>query len=120
MSRAVLFLVFLYSGPWAPCWAGGVHWLCGQSDDLTRIVCVADVDETVAVRAPAASTTVRGKRFPLDRRRAYAVEMWSPATEPAWVEQLARATICYRSPGCELTFSAPASMLNGYGFVSLR
>ena len=101
MSRAVLFLVFLYSGPWAPCWAGGVHWLCGQSDDLTRFVCVADVDETVAVRAPAASTTVRGTRFPLDRRRAYAVEMWSPATEPAWVEQLARATICYRSPGCE-------------------
>lgn len=120
MSRAILLLVFLYSGPWTPCGAAGVHWLCGQSDDLTRIVCVADVDETVAVRAPTAITTVRGTRFPLDHQRAYIVDMWSPATDPAWVEQLARATVCYRSPGCELTFSAPLAMLDGYRFASLR
>ncbi len=51
--------------------------------------------------APAPST-VNGTAFPLDMARVYTVELFAPATERDWVEQLARATICYRSPGCEV------------------
>jgi hypothetical protein len=93
----------------------GVHWLCNLSQDLTRIVCVADpdVDQAADSRAdrqlPAPATaTVRGTRFPLDARHVYTVDLWSPATEPDRLELLARATMCYRSPGCVVTFSAPA------------
>ena len=93
----------------------GVHWLCNLSQDLTRIVCVADPDgdpdtnSAAGHQAPAATTaTVRGTRFPLDPRQIYTVDLWSPATEPERVELLARATVCYRSPGCVVTFSAPA------------
>ena len=31
--------------------------------------------------------------------------MWSPPTEADFVALLARATICYRSPGCEVTLA---------------
>ncbi len=94
----------------------GVHWLCGLSEDLTRIVCVADGDadrdadrdgaQPVAASAPSA--VVSGTRFPLDARRSYTVELWSATTDAAFAALLARSTICYRSPGCEVTFSAPA------------
>ena len=89
------------------------HWLCGLSEDLTRLVCVADDDvrdamppTTPALAAPG--TTVNGTRFPLDPRLRYSVDLWSPPTEAASVELLARATLCYRSPGCEVTLVLPA------------
>jgi hypothetical protein len=41
---------------------------------------------------------VNGTRFPLDPRRI--------STDPAFVDTLAQATICYRSPGCAVTFTA--------------
>jgi hypothetical protein len=85
------------------------HWLCGLSDDLTRLVCVADVDPLEAAPPRGEPTaTVRGTRFPLDSRQRYSVELWSPPTEAASVELLARATICYRSPGCRVTLALPA------------
>lgn len=84
------------------------HWLCGLSEDLSRIVCVADVDALDA-RPPAAVTAVvNGTQFPLDPRRSYTIELWSPASDAAFAGLLARSSICYRSPGCEVTFSAPA------------
>jgi hypothetical protein len=85
------------------------HWLCGLSDDLTRLVCVADVDplEAAATRSEP-EATVRGTRFPLDSRQRYSVELWTPPTEAAPVELLARATLCYRSPGCRVTLALPA------------
>ncbi len=90
-----------------PAWAG-VTWLCGLSPELTRIVCVADPD---AAREPVAAgpavAMVRGTRFPLDPQRVYTVDLWSPTTDADAAEHLARATICYRSPGCEVLFSAP-------------
>lgn len=88
-----------------PAWAG-VTWLCGLSAELTRIVCVADPD-TVDTASPAALATVRGTRFPLDPQRIYSVDLWSPTTDAEAAEYLARATICYRSPGCTVQFSAP-------------
>lgn len=96
--------------------AAGVHWICGQSEDLTRIVCIADADQFVAFdSAPGATTAVvKGTRFPLEARKTYTVDMWAPATEPEEVERLARATICYRSPGCELTFSSPTTFRASY------
>jgi hypothetical protein len=85
----------------------GVHWLCGLSEDSTQLVCVADTEPTAALAEPeAATTTVKGTRFPLDARRSWRVNFWSPATDMAHVEQLARATICYRSPGCQLSLAA--------------
>ncbi len=85
------------------------HWLCGLSDDLTRIVCVSDEDPgaTEPVAARPAAAVVNGTRFPLDPRRIYTVPMWSPAVDWAFVEQLAKATVCYRSPGCQVTLVAP-------------
>lgn len=85
-----------------------MHWLCGLSEDATQLVCVADPDTGQPLSRPEPSVTtavVRGARFPLDPSRLYTVNFWSPATDLAFVDQLARATICYRSPGCQVTFS---------------
>lgn len=81
-------------------------WLCGLSDDLVRLVCVADsTDET----EPAPVTArVNGTSFPLDPRRRFVVDLWSPPNELAAVETLAQATICYRSPGCRAILAMPA------------
>jgi hypothetical protein len=82
-------------------------WLCNLSEDAVRLVCVADVDplDEPAAAPAAATATVKGTRFPLDPRRIYTVDLWSPPTEPEWVELLARSTICYRSPGCTVTMA---------------
>lgn len=94
--------------PSLPAW-GQVQWLCGLSGEATRLVCVADTEPwqaTATEEARPVTAVVNGTRFPLDPRRVYTVNFWSPATDLAFVERLARATICYRSPGCEVIFSA--------------
>lgn len=89
-------------------------WLCSLSGDGVRLVCVADDDpraEAAAQALPAAPTAVvRGTRFPLDRRQVYAVDLFSPPDDEAWVGLLARSTICYRSPGCSVIL-APSPWL---------
>lgn len=85
----------------APARAGTV-WLCGLSDDLTRIVCVADTDDLATAEPPAPVARVNGTTFPLDPRRQWTVNLWSPATDAEPVAQLARATLCWRSPDCEV------------------
>lgn len=78
-------------------------WVCALSEDAVRLVCVADADPTqIAGPAPRQSALVNGTVFPLDPSRVYSVDLWSPPTEMAFVEELARATICYRSPGCSV------------------
>lgn len=79
-------------------------WLCSLSSDATQLVCIADADGGDDAVVPARATAVvHGTRFPLDPRQRWTVDFWSPFTgEPAWLELLARATICYRSPGCEV------------------
>lgn len=91
----------------------GTHWLCGLSADLTRLVCVADDDPLEAAAPAAATATVRGTRFPLDPRRQWTVDFWSPPTEGASVEFLARATLCFRSPGCSVSVALPAYLQPG-------
>lgn len=82
------------------------HWLCALSTDAARLVCVVDaLPQPAAEAAPALTAVVNGTAFPLDTRRQYTVELWSPPSDPAFVEQLARATICYRSPGCQVTLA---------------
>lgn len=83
----------------------GTVWLCGLSADLTRIVCVADQPPADDAAPPPTTAQVRGTRFPLDSRRQWTVDLWSPATDPGPVAQLARATLCYRSPGCEVVMN---------------
>ena len=85
----------------------GVHWLCGLSAAATQLVCLADIDPRAAAAAEPAETTavVNGTRFPLDARRIYTVDFWSPATDLAFVDSLAQATLCYRSSDCEVTFT---------------
>jgi hypothetical protein len=93
------------------------HWLCHVSNDGTQLICVADIesaDRAAAASPPAMTAQVRGTRFPLDPARRYTVEMWSPPTEADFVALLARATICYRSPGCEVTL-APGPWLAAAG-----
>lgn len=84
------------------------HWLCNVSNDGTQLICIADVepaDRAATPSPPATTAQVRGTRFPLDPARRYTVEMWSPPNEADFVALLARATICYRSPGCEVTLA---------------
>lgn len=111
---APLFAVCLF----VPRWAGAqVLWMCALSDDLVRLICVADADPLHdAAAAPAPSAVINGTSFPLDPRRPYTVDLWSPPNEMDMVEQLARATICYRSPGCSVvvaerwaTYAPPAA-----------
>jgi hypothetical protein len=85
----------------------GAHWLCNVSHDGTQLICIADepADRAATPSPPATTAQVRGTRFPLDPARRYTVEMWSPPTEADFVALLARATICYRSPGCEVTLA---------------
>lgn len=84
------------------------NWLCGLSADTLRLVCVADAGPQQAYE-PAARpvATVNGTSFPLDPHRQYTVELLGPAGEMEFVEQLARATMCYRTPSCSVVFVAP-------------
>lgn len=79
-------------------------WLCGLSHDATQIVCIADADP-IALEAEATTAQVRGTRFPLDPRGQWTVNFWSPATDLDAVASLARSTICFRSPGCEVVMA---------------
>jgi hypothetical protein len=86
--------------------AASTLWLCGLTEDGVRLACVADADPSSAGEAPPAlSLSVNGTAFPLDPRRVYFVDLWSPPTEMEFVEQLARSTICYRSPGCKVVMT---------------
>lgn len=87
----------------------GTTWLCGLSGDLTRLVCLADPDpQAESEDGPRPATArVRGTQFPLDPRQHWVVDLWSPASDVESVALLARATICYRSPGCEVILNAP-------------
>ncbi len=90
----------------APLARAETHWRCGLSEDALRLVCLADAGPAAAAEpAPAVRAVVHGTAFPLDPRRRWVVELWSPPSEPAFVEQLARATICYRSPDCSVTLA---------------
>jgi hypothetical protein len=107
MHRLPRVLALLPVLAWSSSHAG-VHWVCGLSEDATQLVCLADAGlaDEAARDAPTPTTAVvNGTRFPLDARRLYTVNLWSPATDPAHVDQLARATICYRSPGCSVSLS---------------
>lgn len=97
-------LAFLVVAALAPLLAAAgerVLWICSLTQDATRLACIADADAADAQEAPRpVAAAVRGTTFPLDARRMYTVDLWSPATEMDFVEQLAYATICYRSAGC--------------------
>ena len=105
IAPAFVLLPALWAFP--PPAMAGTAWLCTLSEDAVRLVCVADADPRDADPEPAAppAAVVRGQRFPLDPRQVYTVDLWSPASEPDRLELLARATICYRSPGCTVTMA---------------
>lgn len=85
-------------------------WLCGLSGDALRLVCMADAATQVAyLSAEKPVAVVNGTRFPLDPRQQYTVELLTQATEMEFVEQLARATMCYRTPSCSVAFTPPRS-----------
>ena len=85
-------------------------WICALAADATRLVCVADVDPLdVAEPAPLPTAVINGTSFPLDPRRVYSVDLWSPATDMEFVAQLARATMCYRSAGCNVVLAGSAA-----------
>lgn len=102
--RSLAALLVLASMP-----AVATTWSCGLTPAATQIVCTAEPAEDTA--APAEGVTpvvVRGTTFPLDARRTWFVDLWSPATDLPGVETLARLTICYRSPGCTVRWRHPA------------
>jgi hypothetical protein len=99
-----------------PCFAGGAGaaapvWICTLTADAARLVCVADIDplDASSEPVPVPAAVVNGTAFPLDPRRVYSVDLWSPATDMEFVAQLARATICYRTPGCNVVLAGAAA-----------
>jgi hypothetical protein len=77
----------------------------GTSTSARSAAGTAAVSPTTAITTtpePGTTPVVNGTAFPLDTARVYTVDLFAPATEREWVEQLARATICYRSPGCDV------------------
>lgn len=114
LSTAVFGLLALGAGPARP----ATVWLCGLTAEGTRLVCVADADPLAeplptAADEPAAATpraVVNGTAFPLDVAQRYTVDLWSPPTEAAFVQQLAQASLCHRSPGCSVLL-APSPWL---------
>lgn len=109
LTRAVLaaglFAAATLAAPMAAAQgASAVQWLCHLDDEAVRLVCVADAE---AVPAAAATASVRGTAFPLDPARQWTVELWTPPSDMEFVGELARATICYRSPGCSVMVMAP-------------
>ena len=106
--RAVALLVFLAAGCGAT--RAGTHWRCELTSDLVRLACRALVTTADAPPAEAASTTtavVNGTRFPLDADRRWFVDLWTPPSDPQWLQLLARSTICYRSAGCTVEVVEP-------------
>jgi len=95
---ALLMSLFLF----APCAASAqTLWLCVLSEDAVRLVCVAETDPLDAVEATLpAQAVVNGTAFPLDPKRSYSIDLWSPPTEMDFVEQLAQSSLCHRSAGC--------------------
>lgn len=103
--RAVLAAGIALAAPLAAAQsAPATQWLCHLDDEAVRLVCVAEADA-----APAAEPTsrVRGTAFPLDPARQWTVDLWTPPSDMEFVGELARATICYRSPGCSVMVLAP-------------
>jgi hypothetical protein len=90
-------------------------WLCTLSEDSLRLVCVHDTDPGAepagAGTGPATTAVVHGTRFPLDPAQVYTVDLLAPATDADWLDQLARATLCYRSPGCTVLLSGLGDLL---------
>ncbi|MEQ1804360.1 MAG: hypothetical protein ABL900_03205 [Burkholderiaceae bacterium] len=98
--------------PWLAGGAGAVPpvWICTLAADARRLICVADDDPVdVAEPVPPPAAVVNGTVFPLDPRRVYNVDLWSPATDMEFVAQLARATMCYRTPGCNVVLAGSAA-----------
>lgn len=92
-----------------PSAGAGTTWSCALAPNVVQIVCVAEAGPAPAAdTAPAVRTVVRGVSFPLARDRVYTVDLWSPPTDWAFVELLARATMCYRTPDCQITWTTPA------------
>jgi hypothetical protein len=114
LPRAALACLLALASPLC---AAQALWVCGLSDDAVRLVCVADADPTLPTAAQTKPTAmVAGTSFPLDTRRQYSVDLWTPPSDMEFVAQLARATICYRSPGCSVVMAT----LQPVEFAALR
>ncbi|MGE4088416.1 MAG: hypothetical protein AB7F93_10050 [Immundisolibacter sp.] len=104
MPRALALAAFLAAATLNSHAVAGTHWSCALSEDAVRLVCIAGAERVADEGpSPAASAVVNGTAFPLDPGRRYVVELWSPPTDMEFVDRLARATICYRSPGCSVS-----------------
>ena len=81
--------------------AHATDWLCNVSDDLVTLVCVADGDPREGVDAAITPTAmVRGQRYPLNPSLEYRIPLWTPPSDPDFVAELARASMCLRTPQC--------------------
>jgi hypothetical protein len=96
-------------------------WVCVLSAEQTRLACLAD-DATAVETDPAAQPAVEpapellsapaprhGTRYPLDTRRRQEVDLLGPAADLDFVEQLAQATMCGRTPRCRAWLSRPGA-----------
>lgn len=100
---ATILPLFLFASPGV---LAQTVWLCGLTEDGVRLACVAELDSPgAAERAPGASAKINGTSFPLDTRRMYFVDLWSPPTDMAFVEELAQSTLCFRTDACSVTVS---------------
>jgi len=110
--RATFAAALALAAPLASAQAdAGTAWLCHLDESAVRLVCVVEAHGAPPPSAPTA--TVNGTRFPLDPARLWVVDLWTPPSEMDFVEQLARATICYRSPGCSVQVAPPRASTSG-------
>lgn len=97
-----------------------VTWICTLAEDAVRLVCIADHDPWREGGVPAPTANVHGTSFPLNPARTYVVELWSPPDDWRNVEQLAQATICYRSTGCTTLSIAPTTLATPAASAGMR
>jgi hypothetical protein len=95
----------------APRSDAGTRWQCELTPDGLRLSCRADPPATTTEPVSAEPTaTVHGTRFPLDAARRWTVDLFAAPDDLERLELLARATVCYRSPGCSVALTTPARL----------
>jgi hypothetical protein len=95
----------------APRSDAGTRWQCELTSDGLRLSCRADPLAPTTEPSPTHPTaSVHGTRFPLDAHRRWTVDLFAVPDDLERLELLARATVCYRSPGCSVALTTPAHL----------
>ena len=86
-----------------------VTWVCALSEDAMNLVCAAEADAAgLAVTNARPLVVVNGTEFPLSPMEIYAVPLYSPPTDMATLDQLAREVLCLAAVRCRVVYAVPS------------